>query len=137
MSMPHFRFPARFEYLDEIRSHVAEVARASGFSDKNVYALQLAADEAASNIIEHAYAGESDAWFEMNLEFTRDRLVVTFTDRGKSFDFSRVQKPDVKADLSDRKIGGLGIFLMHKLMDEVHYRSTGSENVLTLTKRKS
>ena len=134
--MPHYRFPARFEYLDEIRSRVAETARAAGFGEKSVYAVQLAADEAASNIIEHAYAGEPNGWFEMSCEVTGDRLVVTFTDRGKSFDFSKVRKPDVKADLSERKIGGLGVYLMHKLMDEVDYRSTKSENILTLTKRK-
>lgn len=135
--MSHFRFPARFEYLDEIRSYVAEEARAAGFSEKIIYAVQLAADEAASNIIEHAYAGESDASFEMSVEFSDDRLVLTFKDRGKSFDFSQVRKPDLKADLSERKIGGLGVYLMHKLMDEVSYRSTGNENVLTLMKRKS
>lgn len=135
--MSHYRFPARFEYLDEIRSHVAEEARAAGFSEKIVYAVQLAADEAASNIIEHAYAGKSDAWFEMSVELSGDRLVLTFKDRGKSFDFSQVRKPDLKADLSERKIGGLGVYLMHKLMDEVSYHSTGNENVLTLMKRKS
>lgn len=134
--MSRLRFPARFEYLDEIRSRVAETARAAGFGDKAVYAIQLAADEAASNIIEHAYAGRSDASFEMTCEVEDDRLVVTFYDRGKSFDISKVSKPDVKADLSERKIGGLGIYLMNKLMDEVHYRSTGSENILTLAKRK-
>lgn len=135
--MPRYRFPARFQYLDEVRSRVAETAHAAGFSDRSIYALQLAADEAASNIIEHAYGGESDeAWFEMDLDIQHDRLVLAFTDQGKSFDFSTVQKPDVKADLSDRKIGGLGVYLMQKLMDEVHYRSSGSQNVLTLTKRK-
>jgi serine/threonine-protein kinase RsbW len=59
--MPNYTFPARFEFLDEIRDLVAEVAREGGFSDKAIYSLQLAADEAASNIIEHAYEGVSDA----------------------------------------------------------------------------
>lgn len=134
--MSRLRFPARFEYLDQVRNQVAQEARAAGFSDKAVYAVQLAADEAASNIIEHAYEGRADASFEVSCEFQRDRLVITFVDQGKSFDVSKVRKPDVKADLSERKIGGLGIFLMRKLMDEVHYKSTGSENILTLTKRK-
>jgi anti-sigma regulatory factor (Ser/Thr protein kinase) len=129
-------FPASFEYLDEIRSHVAEKARAAGFVEKAVYAIQLAADEAASNIIEHAYAGRTDGSFEMTCEFEQDRLIITFRDHGISFDISKVSKPDLKADLSERKIGGLGIYLMHKLMDEVRYSSTGSENTLTLTKRK-
>jgi serine/threonine-protein kinase RsbW len=134
--MPRLKFPARFEYLDEVRSHVAEDARSAGFDDKAVYAIQLAADEAASNIIEHAYAGRTDASFEMTSEFEQDKLVITFYDQGISFDISKVGKPDVKADLSERKIGGLGIYLMHKLMDEVHYSSNGSENILTLIKRK-
>ncbi len=134
--MPRTRFPARFEYLDEVRTQVAQEARAAGFGEKTVYAIQLAADEAASNIIEHAYAGRSDASFEMDCEFKKDRLVITFYDHGRSFDISKVTKPDVKAPLSERKIGGLGIFLMHKLMDQVQYKSTGSENILTLTKRK-
>lgn len=134
--MPSYRFPARFEFLDEVRGHVADEARAAGFSDKAIYSLQLAADEAASNIIEHAYEGRSGGSFEMSCEFDQDQLILTFTDQGKSFDFEHVVKPDLKANLSDRKIGGLGVYLMHKLMDEVHYRSTGSENILTLKKRK-
>ncbi len=134
--MSRLRFPARFEVLDQIRSRVAETARSAGFGDKAVYAVQLAADEAASNIIEHAYAGEPDAFFEMTCVMEGDRLVVTFYDHGKAFDISKVAKPDVKADLSERKIGGLGIYLMYKLMDEVRYRSTGSENILVMTKRK-
>lgn len=135
--MSRLRYPARFEYLDEIRTQVAQEARAAGFSDKAVYAVQLAADEAASNIIEHAYAGRADASFEMSCEFRKDRLLITFVDQGKSFDISKVSNPDVKADLSERKIGGLGIFLIRKLMDDVQYKSTGSENILTLMKRKA
>lgn len=135
--MPNYTFPSRFEYLEEIRSHVAQEARTAGFSEKDVYALELAADEAASNIIEHAYQGRGDASFDMSIDFAKDRLVITFRDHGERFDVSKVSPPDLKADLSERKIGGLGIYLMRKLMDEVHYSSTGSENVLTLTKRKA
>jgi anti-sigma regulatory factor (Ser/Thr protein kinase) len=130
-------YPAQFEYLDEIRTYVATEARAAGFGDKAVYAIQLAADEAASNIIEHAYAGISGASFELTCEVKNDRLILTFSDQGKPFDITKVTKPDVKADLSERKIGGLGIYLMYKLMDDVQYKTTGSMNILTLVKRKA
>jgi anti-sigma regulatory factor (Ser/Thr protein kinase) len=49
--MPSYTFPAMFEFLDEIRDSVAQVAREGGFSEKAIYSLQLAADEAASKII--------------------------------------------------------------------------------------
>jgi serine/threonine-protein kinase RsbW len=134
--MPTREFPARFERLDEIREYVGRTARDAGFSDRTVYAVQLAADEAASNIIEHAYGSRPDRSFRLRCACNGDRLMMMFLDRGKSFDFSKVDKPDVTADLSKRKIGGLGVFLMHKLMDEVVYKVTSSGNFLILIKRK-
>jgi len=134
--MSALKFPASFEYLDDIREYVGQKAHTAGFSDREVYSIQLAADEAASNIIEHAYGGKSDATFDLSCEFQYDRLIITMLDHGKSFDITKVAKPDLKADLSKRKIGGLGIYLMRKLMDEVHYEITNSGNLLTLVKLK-
>lgn len=134
--MTALTFPAKFEYLDEIRDFVGEKARTSGFNEKDIYSIQLATDEAVSNIIKHAYEGISNASFKLSCDFKDDRLVITVIDHGKSFDPSKVALPDIKADLSDRKIGGLGIFLMRKLMDEVRYEITASGNLLTLVKRK-
>ena len=130
------KFPAKFETLDEVREYVGDKAREAGFSEKTVYSVQLAADEAASNIIEHAYAGETGRTFRLQCQRKDDQLIMTFFDQGQSFDFSNVKIPDVTADLSERAIGGLGIFLMHKLMDEVAYRVTGAGNFLRLVKRK-
>jgi len=135
--MPKMTFPARFEFLDEIRDFVAQVAQEGGFTDKEIYSLQLAADEAASNIIEHAYEGVSDASLEITCDMNKDQIVITMRDKGKSFNPNNVRQPDLKADLSDRQIGGLGVFLMRKLMDDVNYESdpkTG--NLLTMTKRR-
>jgi anti-sigma regulatory factor (Ser/Thr protein kinase) len=134
--MTTLTFPANFEYLDEIREFVGGEARACGFSEKDIYSIQLATDEAASNIIEHAYEGISNGSLELSCEFKAGRLVIVILDHGRSFDPSKVAQPDIKADLSDRKIGGLGIFLMRKLMDEVHYEIVSSGNRLTLVKRK-
>lgn len=130
-------FPARFEFLDEIREFVAGIAKQGGFSEKDVYAIQLAADEAASNIIEHAYQGIPDGQITITCEMKDKSLVITMRDDGKAFDPSKVKQPNLKADLSERKIGGLGIYLMRKLMDEVRYQSVpGAGNTLTMIKRR-
>jgi serine/threonine-protein kinase RsbW len=135
--MKSMQFAAKFEYLDEIREFVGEIARQGGFSDKDVYNIQLATDEAASNIIEHAYENRSDGILELSCDMNADAMTIILIDRGESFDPSEVPLPDLKADLSDRKIGGLGIFLMRKLMDEVSYEPRPDKsNVLTMTKRK-
>ena len=135
--MSSLTFPARFEFLDEIREFVADVARVNGFTDKEIYSLQLAADEAASNIIEHAYEDVAGATFDVACEMREDALVITMRDNGKPFDASNVKQPDLKADLSERQIGGLGVYLIRKLMDEVHYESNArTGNLLTMIKRR-
>jgi anti-sigma regulatory factor (Ser/Thr protein kinase) len=135
--MQSVQFSAKFEFLDEIRDFVGEIARAGGFGDKDVYNIQLASDEAASNIIEHAYEGVSDGLLEISCGMRGDAITIILVDHGESFDPSEIPLPDLKADLSDRKIGGLGIFLMRKLMDEVHYETRPNKNnILTMIKRK-
>ena len=129
-------FVANFENLDEIREFVGEEARQVGFSDKEIYSIQLAADEASSNIIEHAYAGVGDGEIEIDCSISDGGLKIVMRDQGKPFNPSSVPEPNVKADLSERKIGGLGMYLMRKLMDEVSYESMAERgNILTMVKR--
>ena len=136
--MKNVQFTAKFEYLDEIRDFVGNIARDGDFSDKDIYNIQLATDEAASNIIEHAYQGVSDGILELSCGMLDDTIKIVLTDHGEPFDPGSIPMPDLKADLSERKIGGLGIFLMRKLMDEVRYEShpEKNSNTLTMTKRR-
>ena len=135
--MQTVQFAAKFEFLDEIREYVGNIAREGGFGDKDVYNIQLATDEAASNIIEHAYENKSDGILELSCGVQNNSIKIILIDHGEAFDPSEIPLPDLKADLSDRKIGGLGIFLMRKLMDEVHYESKDDKsNILTMIKRK-
>jgi serine/threonine-protein kinase RsbW len=134
--MSKITFDADFDNLDEIREFVGEAARQVGFSDKEIYSIQLAADEASSNIIEHAYAGVGDGKIEIYCRASKNELTIVMRDHGKSFNPSSVPEPNVQADLSERKIGGLGMYLMRKLMDEVSYESSlETGNVLTMVKR--
>jgi serine/threonine-protein kinase RsbW len=135
--MKTVQFAAKFENLDGIREFVGNIARKGGFSEKDVYNIQLATDEAASNIIEHAYHSMPGNFLKLSCDMQGDVIIITLTDYGESFDPSEVPVPDLKADLSDRKIGGLGIFLMRKLMDEIYYQpGPNKSNVLTMIKRR-
>jgi serine/threonine-protein kinase RsbW len=135
--MPNITFPASFDVLDDIREFVAQTARKGGFNEKEIYSLQLAADEAASNIIEHAYEGDSDGEIDVTCDMSGDTLTIIMCDIGRTFNPSNVKLPNLTADLSERQIGGLGLYLMRKLMDEVHYISNPTTgNVLTMIKRR-
>jgi serine/threonine-protein kinase RsbW len=130
-------FPAAFEQLDEIREFVGAAALDAGMDNKEIYAVQLATDEACTNVIEHAYGGEMHGQIEITCHVQDRTLTVIIHDHGKSFDPNQVPEPNLNADLSKRRIGGLGIYLMRKLMDEVTYEaSTETGNTLTLLKHK-
>ena len=130
-------YTADFTNLDAIRDFVGRCAEQAGLDGKGVYAAQLAADEACSNVIEHAYQGISGGRFDVSCDATAGKLTVIIHDHGKPFDMSSVRMPNLGNNLDEREIGGLGVYLMHKLMDEVHYESRGQAgNYLTMTKRQ-
>src|SRR5664280_12953 len=112
-------FPARFDELDSIRGFATQAARDAGMDDSETYAIELAIDEACTNIIEHAYQGENRGDIECSCEFDAAGLTVVIRDHGKPFDPSTITTPDMDADIDDRAVGGLGVFLMKKMMDEV------------------
>ena len=130
-------FPARFDQLDSIRGFATQAARDAGMDDSETYAIELAIDEACTNIIEHAYQGENRGDIECTCESNDACLTVVIRDHGKPFDPSTVATPDLAADIDNRAVGGLGVFLMKQLMDDVHFEPLGkSGNVLTMVKRR-
>jgi serine phosphatase RsbU (regulator of sigma subunit)/putative methionine-R-sulfoxide reductase with GAF domain/anti-sigma regulatory factor (Ser/Thr protein kinase) len=130
-------FPARFEQLEAIREFAAEAAKDAGMDEGDIYAVELAIDEACTNIIEHAYEGQDGGDIECTCDTDGICLTVVIRDHGKPFDPSTVAEPDLEADLESRRVGGLGIFLIKQLMDEVHFEPLGEAgNVLTMVKRQ-
>jgi serine/threonine-protein kinase RsbW len=130
-------FPGRFDSLIRVSEFVTSAAQTAGLNSAAVYAVEMAVDEACTNIIEHAYGGESRGDIECTCQVEDGELTVTLRDYGRPFDPSTVAEPNISASLEERKEGGLGLFLIRKLMDEVHFRFTpDSGNILTLVKRK-
>jgi serine/threonine-protein kinase RsbW len=130
-------FVAKFDQLEAIREFVAQAAQDAGLEDPDVYSVELCADEACSNIIEHAYHGDEGGDIECTCDSNEDELIIIIRDHGKPFDPANVSAPDLNANLKHRQVGGLGVFLMKKLMDDVHFEQLGeSGNVLTMIKRR-
>lgn len=121
--------------MDTIREFAAQAARDAGMDDSDTYAVELSVDEACTNIIEHAYAETGDGDIEITCNSLEKALTIIIRDHGKPFDPSKVAAPNIDADLQSRSVGGLGVFLIKKLMDEVLFEPLGtSGNVLTLVK---
>jgi len=97
--------------------------------------VQAAVDEACTNIIKYAYSDKGGI-IAITCETQDNDFVVIIRDRGKAFDPSSVPPPDLEAELDKRRVGGLGIYLMGKLMDDVSY-SFDAEKGNTLVMRKT
>jgi len=130
-------FQASYKYLEDMRQFAAQAAKDAGMDDAEVYVVKLAVDEACTNIIEHAYGVENEGEIECTCDAEDDRLTFILRDHGKPFDPSSVTEPDLSSGLEKRPLGGLGVYLMRQLMDEVRYESFGEAgNLLTMVKHK-
>lgn len=126
---------SKLESLPIINDSIAKMLKGIGAGERTIFEVQMAVDEACTNIIKHAYSGEEGP-ITLICELVDDEFVVTIRDRGKPFDPSSVPVPDLHADLDKRRIGGLGIHFMRKMMDEVSYDFDAEKgNKLTMRKR--
>lgn len=98
--------------------------------------LNLVLEEAVSNIIFYAYVGQDvkDA-VDISLLLEGGMLTVVVKDHGVPFDPTAKEDPDITLSAEERPIGGLGIFLIKKIMDEVSYRREDGQNVFIMKKR--
>lgn len=128
--------PAVEGQLGRVRDFIVSVCEEAGFSTREVSNTKLAVDEACTNIIKHAYSGRQGGGdITVVAEIESGRIKIHLKDRGNHFDFSAVKDPDLDQYVETGKKGGLGVFLINRLMDGVEYRANDGGNELILTKR--
>lgn len=122
--------------MAEIADFVERAARASGLNDDQIYDVQMAVDEACTNIIQHAYHGRKTGTIDLVCEARGKEFVITIRDQGDAFDPTKVARPNVNHPLSRRNVGGLGLFFMNKLMDRIEFQFSPQQgNLLTMVKK--
>jgi serine/threonine-protein kinase RsbW len=124
--------PAQLEYFEEFQTSIAQYAREQGFGPKQIGEIELVLEEALVNVFHYAYQetkGEVEVVCQVDPE---ERLVIEIIDQGVPFNPLLKDDPDLALDISERNIGGLGIYFIKTLMDDVYYRREGDKNILTL-----
>lgn len=117
-----FEFPADTSALAKIGEVIADAARSIGFSDEKTSDIQLCVDEACTNTIIHGLKEDPLRYFTLEIKPMRDSLEIIIKEIGEPFDPGEVPEADVDAALEDRQIGGLGMYFVKELMDEVDYQ---------------
>ena len=98
-----------------------------------VFQLNLALAEAFVNVVDYAYPGKNGMPVQLNMDGTGETLTFTLIDEGEPFDPTTLDEPDTNLSAEERPIGGLGVFLVKQIMDEVRYERQGNRNILTMT----
>ena len=126
---------SKTEHLLDVREFISSAAQRLGFSDEETSKIVLAVDEACTNIIKHAYQYDPNKEIRISINTTKGALEILIEDEGKSFNPLTVKPPDLKQHLKQFRRGGLGVYLMKTLMDEVEYNlNPGKKNVVRLLK---
>ncbi|HET8865232.1 MAG TPA: ATP-binding protein [Gracilimonas sp.] len=125
---------ASTEHLAKVRDFVAAHAENIGLSQKDISEIRLAVDEAYTNIIKHAYKDSPTEKVEIEIGSDTDHLWISLMDKGKSFDPSNYSEPDLIKRIKAKKRGGMGVYLIRKVMDKVEYIRKGQTNEIRMVK---
>jgi serine/threonine-protein kinase RsbW len=127
-------WPASLDSIPRIREHVETAAEELGIDKKTASQLGLAIEEITVNIVKYAYNDNSGEHIEIAIEKGSLQVAVYITDHGVPFNPTKTLKPDTQSPLLDRQVGGLGLFLVRNLVDDINYERIGSQNHLVITK---
>lgn len=134
------KIPGRYDHIKQVCEFMAAGAQQAGLDDDAIFKVELACDEACTNIIEHAYGEEGVGDINATWEATPRSFTITLHDNGRGFDPDGVEDPaitklEAEPKPDELKVGGLGIHFMRNLMDEVRYQFDEKHgNTLTMVK---
>ena len=121
--------------VSRLYEFIEEVGNDFSLTPDIVFNLNLVLEEAVVNIINYAYPKEDHQHIYLSAKMRDDSIVLVLTDTGKEFDPTAAPEADVTLSADEREIGGLGIFLIRQIMNEVKYARIDGKNVLTLEKK--
>ena len=129
--------PSQTRYLNLVTGMAKRASMVAGMDDATSAKISIAVDEAVTNVIIHAYKGETTHQVEIELRFGEEVLEVRIWNAGGSFLDHDVVLPDPKEYVRHPRKGGLGLLLMSRFMDEIHFRETDGRSECCMIKRVS
>jgi len=132
--MPKLTYTATLENLEPMLDFLEQGAKELGFDARELNRIRLASEEVLVNVINYAYPDKNGSVEIIYDIQDGNRLVVEIIDSGVPFNPLLMPEPDIESPVENRKIGGLGIYLVRSIMDELSYRREAGRNILTLIK---
>jgi serine/threonine-protein kinase RsbW len=127
--------PADAAQLTVLNQFLREFWAAAALAPPKMHTFELALEEIFTNIVLHGSPPGIAPQVEVSLNRAAESVTMTVEDDGPQFDPLSLPAPDVTASLADRRVGGLGVFLVRKMMDSVSYARIAGRNQLRISKR--
>jgi len=127
--------PNNVEFIPQLATFIEEVTESYGIDPSVTMSINLALEEAVVNVMNYAYPEGTLGEIDISVTFSDGSITFTIKDTGTPFDPTKVSNPDTSLSAEERPIGGLGIYLVRELMDEVSYCYENNHNILTLKKK--
>ncbi len=135
MNEVRLEFPNLESEYEPARDRLIDLFRDSGLSPEAIGELELILEELLVNVISYAYDEPGTGTIHVSASVQGKAVTLEVRDRGCAFDPLGREAPDLDADIEDRPIGGLGIYLVRELATSVTYERVGDENVLRVERR--
>jgi serine/threonine-protein kinase RsbW len=120
--------------LVELRSFLQRSLEAYGFSEVDRHQVTLAVEEVCTNLIIHSHASNPKEVIYLEVKELKEKLAIEITDKGDAFNLLEYEVPDLKKVIEEKRKGGIGIYLVKKIMDEIEFESKNGENTCRLIK---
>ena len=121
--------------ISKLAAFIEELGEELDLTPDLVFNLNLVLEEAVSNVILYAYSKGEQQEISLSANVSDNNLVFVLTDSGKEFDPTQAPDADITLSAEERQIGGLGIFLIRQIMNQIEYQRIDGKNVLTLGKQ--
>ena len=121
--------------LERLCQNCEEIGRSIGFSDKSMFEMNLALDELFTNIISYGFQDHQEHIIKVSITVEGDQLQMRIEDDGVPFNPLESEMPDIQCGIEECKIGGWGIHLIKKLMDDIQYQRVADNNILVLRRK--
>ena len=133
-SKTSFKLKNTTSELNKLCRNLEQFCKTLGLTKKCIFQINLALEELFTNIVSYGYQNGADHWIKIAISHENGAVVIRIEDTGIPFDPFSVESPDTIGDIENCPVGGLGIHLIKKLMDEILYERCGNKNVLTIKK---
>ena len=135
MTERHLLLQNDIRQIPQLADFVETIAQEINLDQAMAMTLNLALEEAVTNVIMYAYPKGSQGLVDLEAIVRKDSLKFILSDSGSPFDPTAAPEADISLDVEERPIGGLGIYMVMNIMDKVEYRRENNRNILTMTKK--